>query len=112
MAIKLVFTVYDQKAEAYLQPFFMAGRGEAIRAFADLVNEPGHMFNKHPEDFTLFLLGSYDEGKGTFDCNKSPASLGTAIEWYQTIGAPANGGLAQVERGSVAPIFADETEEG
>ena len=103
-----VFTVYDNKAEAYLQPFFMRTKGEAIRAFADSVNDPNHMFNRHPEDFTLFELGEFDSAKALFSCGLAPASLGTAIEWYQVVGKGANGGLASVERGAVAPIFDEE----
>lgn len=75
-----VFTVYDQKAEAYLPPFYFTTIGQALRAFADTVNDPTHAFFKHPEDYTLFHLGYYDDGNAKFDPLVTPSSMGTALE--------------------------------
>jgi len=52
--IMKMFSCYDSKAEAYMQPFFMNAKGQALRAFADLVNDGQSQFSKHPEDFVLF----------------------------------------------------------
>ena len=60
------FTVYDSKAEAFLQPFFMQSKGAAIRGFTELVNDKNHSFGKYPGDYTLFELGSFDEQTGKF----------------------------------------------
>lgn len=76
-----VFTVYDSKAEAYLPPFYMATVGSATRAFTDSANDPNHSFHKHPADYTLFLLGEYDEQKGTFDTSGPRTAIGTALEY-------------------------------
>ena len=48
-----VFGIYDSKAEAYLPPFFMKSKGEAIRAITAHVNDSQHNFCKYAEDFTL-----------------------------------------------------------
>ena len=77
----MMFTVYDSKAEAYLPPFNMASKGEAIRAFADCVNDNKHSFSRHPADFTLFLLGSFDEASASITALSTPQSLGVAIEY-------------------------------
>lgn len=61
-----VFAVYDYKAEAYLQPFTMETTGQAIRSFADAVNDPKSMWYRHPKDFVLYELGSFDEKEGVF----------------------------------------------
>lgn len=37
MKLKM-FAVYDQKAEAYMNPFVMQTKGQAIRAWSDTVN--------------------------------------------------------------------------
>ncbi len=59
------YTVYDSKTEAYLRPFFMQTPAEAIRAFRDTVNDGQSPFCKHPEDFTLFEVGTFDETSGS-----------------------------------------------
>lgn len=78
-----VFTVHDQKAGAYLPPFYFTTKGQALRAFGDSVNDPQHSFAIHPEDYTLFDLGTYDDATATFNSNVTPISLGTALE-HQT----------------------------
>jgi hypothetical protein len=78
-----IFTVFDCKAEAYLQPFFMKSKGEAIRAFSDTSNDQNHNFGKHPEDFTLFELGTYDESNASIEMLSTPQSLGKAIEFVK-----------------------------
>ena len=75
-----IFTVYDCKANAYLQPFFCRTRGEAIRAFSDCVNDINHNFSRHADEFTLFELGEYDEQSANIS-SSSPVSLGVAIEF-------------------------------
>lgn len=74
-----MFTVYDQKAEAYLQPFFANSKGVAIRMFAEAVNSQDHQFAKYPADFTLFEIGSFDDGTALTE-SFAPVNLGTALE--------------------------------
>lgn len=59
--IQKLFTVFDEKAEAFLPPFFVPTDGIAKRAFADCVNSKDHQFGKHPADYTLFFLGEFYE---------------------------------------------------
>ena len=75
-----VFTVYDSKAEAYMQPFYMQTTGQALRAFEDTVNDPDHQFHKHPADFTLFELGIFNDITGTFHLTEAKKSLTSALE--------------------------------
>lgn len=81
--ISKVFTVYDSKTEAYLSPFFMPAKGAAIRAFSDLVNDSNHQFGKHPSDYILFELGSYDDSSASFDLYSAPVSLGVGVEFVR-----------------------------
>lgn len=78
-----VFTVYDSKIEAYMQPFYMQSKGQAIRAWSDTIQDEKTQFNKHPEDFTLFEIADYDEKSGKFENYLAPISLGTALELKQ-----------------------------
>nr|QJB19012.1 MAG: nonstructural protein [Microvirus sp.] len=78
--IQRVFTVYDSKVGAYLRPFFMTTKGEALRAWTDTVNDKETAFNKHPEDYCLFELGTFDDQVGQFENHNQPISLGMALE--------------------------------
>lgn len=75
-----VFGIYDSKAEAYLPPFMMKSKGEALRALGAHVNDPQHNFCKYSEDFTLFELGSWDEVSGKYDLHPAPQSMCVLIE--------------------------------
>lgn len=75
-----VFAIYDSKAEAFLQPFFMRQKGEAIRAFSDSVNDVKSNFNKYPEDFTLFEFGVFNDDSGVFEMLPTGVSVIKAIE--------------------------------
>lgn len=75
-----MFSVYDSKAKAYIPPFFFPKVAMAIRVFTDSVNDPHHQFNKHPEDYTLFEIGIFDDETGqTKSCN--PESHGVGIQY-------------------------------
>ena len=68
--IHKIYAVYDSKGESYTPPFFDHAEGRAIRTFSDCCNDPGHQFGKHPEDYTLFDLGQYDDNTGTITQDK------------------------------------------
>ena len=82
--IQKVFAVHDIKAEAFLKPFFTNTVGEALRGFIDACNDPQVQFNKHPEDYTLFELGEFDDGKGLITALPTPRPLGKAIEFVKS----------------------------
>ncbi len=75
-----LYTVYDQKAEAYLPPFTAQTIGVAIRMFDEMVNTKDHSFNKYPEDFTLFALGEYDDNTAIITLLETPHAIRKAIE--------------------------------
>lgn len=76
-----MFTVYDSKAEAFLPPFFMRSRGEAIRAWESEVNNEQSNFCRFPSDFTLFEIGMFDDSNGSVTMYESKVSLGVAVEF-------------------------------
>lgn len=59
-----MFSVYDAKAGAFNTPFFMATDEMAIRGFTDACNDPQTMFHKHPADFVLYLVGTFNDQTG------------------------------------------------
>lgn len=76
-----ICTIFDSKAEAFLPPMFFQSRGSAIRTFSDAVNGGDAQITKHPEDYTLFLLGTFSDVDAKFDLLPTPQSLGLALEF-------------------------------
>lgn len=74
-----IFTIYDEKAKAYVQPYFAINRGVAVRMFANEVNRDGSQMRASAEDFTLFFVGSFDDANGTFVIS-SPELVVTALQ--------------------------------
>ena len=65
-----IYAVYDSKAETYTPPFFQHHKAMALRTFTDACNDKGHTFGMHPEDYTLYDLGTYDDAIGTITQDK------------------------------------------
>ena len=59
-----ILSVYDKATGAYLQPIFTNSKGSVLRQLTDLVKEKQHPFGQHPEDYTLFDLGFWDDSAG------------------------------------------------
>lgn len=82
MIIK-AFAVYDLKALNFGVPFFMSSVGGAVRAFADLSNDPQSTVAKHPEDFQLFEIGEYDDSLGSLKDLHPSRLLGQASDFVE-----------------------------
>lgn len=75
-----VFSVFDAKAALFGIPFTEQRDAVAIRLFSDAVNDGSNENNqwyKHPEDFSLFRIGSFDQESGRLS-HITPESLITA----------------------------------
>jgi len=78
--LQKIFTIHDIKASAYLPPFFMPQTGMALRVFGDCINDQEHQFSNHPEDYTLFALGTFDD-QTAIAITTPPESLGNGLEF-------------------------------
>lgn len=78
-----IFTVFDQKAEAYIQPFFSQTTGTAKRSFETACNDTSHDFNRHAGDYTLFETGTFEQSTGKFDLLDVPINLGSALTFVK-----------------------------
>lgn len=58
------YTIYDNKSLRYHTPWFQSTDGEAVRAFTDLVNDHNSAISRHPGDYSLWCMGTYDDNKG------------------------------------------------
>lgn len=62
-----MFTIYDSKAELFLQPFCYKTEGQAIRGFSETINDPQSQIFKYPDDYTLYEIGVFDDDTGTVE---------------------------------------------
>lgn len=74
----IIFSIRDSKMETFNRPFCMPAVGAAIRAFQDEVNTTGSEMNKHPEDYALYDLGTFDEERGMLYANSTPDKISEA----------------------------------
>lgn len=58
------YSVYDRKTLQYYPPYFAATDGAAARSFSDLANDPNTNVGRHPADYVLYRVGSYNDSKG------------------------------------------------
>lgn len=96
-----IYSVYDSKAAAYLQPFYLPRHELAERAFAHAACTEGHAFNNFAGDYTLFWIGTWDEENGILTNAEAKLNMGTALEHRAHINeyeGKANDGKTTVEQ--------------
>lgn len=76
-----VFSVYDSKAGIFGRPLCFHNAAVASRWFADQANKQESEIAAHPEDYSLFAIGDYDDAKGQMNNLTAPQSLGLASEF-------------------------------
>lgn len=72
-----VVSVKDRAADVFNRPFIVPHRNVAVRDFTDEINraDAQNPLNKHPDDFDLYLLGTFDDSVGTFTSAEGPTIL-------------------------------------
>lgn len=74
-----IYSVYDTAAAIYQRPFVAQTDGEVTRSFSDIATSADHEIGKHPEDYTLFCLGTFNDGTGDI-MPLPPVKIATALE--------------------------------
>lgn len=105
--ITRMFSIFDSKAANFSTPFFMHTNGLAIRSFSDLVNDPKTRIHLHPEDYSLFYLGEFDDLIGNFVNTDKPVNLVTAsgLRKYENVGKK----IEQLDLDLAAPLVNGDT---
>lgn len=70
MTIEL-FAVMDQAAARFLEIFCAPTVEFAIRGFREAVGKEGHQFQKFPEDYALYHVGTFDMELGAIEPKKA-----------------------------------------
>ncbi len=107
------YAIFDQCSGIYEKPFFSTTDDLVKREFQDVANTPDHLINKHPEHFSVWRLGIFDNVNGKID-NENNECLWTATEalaQFQTIEQAATKALEQKANGpdpeNVDPQYTD-----
>jgi hypothetical protein len=60
-------SVHDKATGLFSRPVYVASPAQAIRSFSDEVNRKGddNPLNRHPADYGLYQLGTFDDEAGT-----------------------------------------------
>lgn len=74
-----IFTIYDTKAQCYLQPFFSQNHATAIRSIEELCNDYSHQFCRYAEDYSLFHLGEFEDTNAVYNLD-NPTIVVNLIE--------------------------------
>lgn len=82
--VKSIFVVYDSKGEFYSPPMLFVSKGEAIRSFSEWAVDQSIPIGKHPADFTLFSLGTWDDSSAKYQLHSTPISICTALDFAKS----------------------------
>lgn len=83
-----VYAVYDDKAKCFGNPFYCQTDGVARRLIADQTTEDKSrpsLIRDHPEDFSLYRVGTFDTDSGHVKSEPQPVFLARAIEFAASI---------------------------
>lgn len=97
-----VYSVFDSKAGAYLQPFFAANDALALRAFSGALFDDNHPFARHAADYTLFGLGQFDDETGFLESYPGSTNLGNGLQLKSSLSI--SGASSVVEPVSVKEV--------
>lgn len=81
-----VYSVYDEKALVYGLPTCFSTDGLALRAFADLVQNPNSNVHKYPGDFKLYRIGEFNDASGELISN-TPVYLAVGSQYAFNAGS-------------------------
>lgn len=75
-----MFSVYDEKAVAFIRPFCMPNAQMAIRALRDSAQSAESAFSRNPGDYTLYGVGQFDEDTGEISTYGPPRVVATLLQ--------------------------------
>ena len=60
-----LIATFDKKGEVFSVPSAVPKPALAVRDFGEICKDEKHPFNKFPGDYSLWIVGEYDEVEGT-----------------------------------------------
>lgn len=81
-----IYSVLDLKTGVFCTPFFMLTDEAAIRDFSHAASDLNTTVGRHPADFTLYRIGSFQDVTGLITTEPSLVPLGVAAAFKSSIG--------------------------
>jgi hypothetical protein len=76
-----IYCIHDACANAYLKLMFSPNQGLILRSLVDELSRPDSDFLRHPDDYTLFLMGEWDDVTGDIKPLTTPKKIGRINEF-------------------------------
>lgn len=72
------YAFLDAKTGCFTTPFFMLHHGQAVRAAMELGQDLNTTVGRHPADFHLHVIGTFDDQTGVLEASKLE-NLGSVV---------------------------------
>lgn len=79
-----IFSIFDSAVQAWSRPMYARSKGEMLRQFEAAVQDVNTDFAKHPSDYVLFELGTFEDTDCTFSLLASPIRLAIANQFVKS----------------------------
>lgn len=76
-----VFAIYDSKSEGWSRPVYSRNRATVQRELRDVLSQGQTPYALHPEDYTLFEVGTWSEVNPQISYHQAPEPLGVLIQF-------------------------------
>ncbi len=74
-----IYAIFDTASATYQRPMFSRADGEIMREFQNICTDKEHPCGQHPEDYSLFRLGNFNDQTGKVT-NENNECLSTGLE--------------------------------
>lgn len=64
------YSIKDSATATFSPPFFQPNDAVAIRSFTDLARDPSTNIFRHPSDFTLHRIGTWNDDTGLLEASE------------------------------------------
>lgn len=85
------YSIYDSKADVHSRPLIVVNLPSFERELMKAVTDERSPYSQYPADFTLFLLGSYNDHTAAFDLLPSKIAVYNLAEFKARIQVNAAG---------------------
>ncbi len=79
-----IYSIFDTASATYQKPTFARTDGEIMREFQNISIDKKHPCGEHPEDYSLFRLGTFDDLTGLIT-NETNECLATGLEMVAAV---------------------------
>ena len=76
-----MYTLFDDKAKVFNKPFMTINRATCMRAVRDLLKDMTTDPARHPEDFVLMYIGTFDDSSCEYELEPGCEVVGRLNMW-------------------------------